>query len=325
MNAVSGRGAADMIPIEHMTLDRIVRTAIFAVPPLALLTGAGLAWGGALQWQDLAILAFFYVLTALGVTVGYHRLFTHRSFKTTRAVRVILAVLGSMAVEGPVLEWVATHRKHHRFSDRPGDPHSPHLDETPGWRGTLRGLAHAHLGWMLRGRDRANPRRYAKDLMSDADLRLIDATFPLWVLAGLALPFALGAILTGSLIGGLIALLWGGAVRILLLHHVTFSINSLCHTFGRRPFATPDQSRNLAWLAPLALGEGWHNNHHAFPTSARHGLGVGQLDTSAWVIATLERLHLAWDVVRISPARQRDRQAPRHAGGETAARIDWTS
>jgi stearoyl-CoA desaturase (delta-9 desaturase) len=213
-------------------------------------------------------------------------------------------VLGSMAVEGPVDEWVATHRKHHRFSDHPGDPHSPHVDHAPGWRGALRGLAHAHVGWMFRGKDKANPRRYAKDLLADGDLRFISRAFPLWVAAGLALPFGLGVALSGTVEGGLTGLLWGGAVRIFLLHHATFSINSLCHFYGRRPFATGDQSRNLAWLAPIAFGEAWHNNHHAFPTSARHGLGRRQLDPSAWLITRLERYHLAWDVIRISPRHQ---------------------
>jgi stearoyl-CoA desaturase (delta-9 desaturase) len=205
-------------------------------------------------------------------------------------------------------EWVATHRKHHRFSDHAGDPHSPHVDQAPGWRGALRGLGHAHVGWMFRGRDMANPRRYAKDLVADPDLRFISRTFPLWVAIGLALPFGLGVALTGSVAGGLTGLLWGGAVRILLLHHVTFSINSLCHFFGRRPFATRDQSHNLAWLAPLTFGEAWHNNHHAFPTSARHGLGRRELDPGAWLITGLERCHLAWDVVRISAGRQQGKR-----------------
>jgi stearoyl-CoA desaturase (delta-9 desaturase) len=163
---------------------------------------------------------------------------------------------------------------------------------------------------MLRGKEMANPARYAKDLLADPDLRFISRTFPLWVMVGLALPFALGVALTGSIAGGLTALLWGGAVRVFLLHHVTFSINSLCHYFGRRPFSTQDQSRNLAWLAPLAFGEAWHNNHHAFPTSARHGLGRWQLDPSVWLISGLERCHLAWDVVRISPERQQDKRRP---------------
>ncbi|MGZ6565041.1 MAG: acyl-CoA desaturase, partial [Solirubrobacteraceae bacterium] len=294
----------ETVPIEHERSERIVRTMIFTIPPAALVLAGSLAWGGALHWQDLLVLALTYLLTGLGITVGYHRLFTHRSFKTTRTLRTLLAVLGSMAVEGPVIEWVATHRKHHRFSDHSGDPHSPHVDCAPGWRGALRGLGHAHVGWMMRGEDMANPARYAKDLLADPDLRFISATFPLWVVAGLAVPFGLGVALTGSVVGGLTGLLWGGAVRVFLLHHVTFSINSLCHFFGQRPFATGDQSRNLAWLAPLAFGEAWHNNHHAFPTSARHGLGRWQLDPGGWLITALERSHLAWDVIQISPARQ---------------------
>ena len=298
------RGAADMVRIEHETSERIVRTMVFSLPPAAVCLGGWLAWGGALRWQDLLVLAITYTLTGLGITVGFHRLFTHRSFKTTRTLRALLAILGSMAVEGPVIEWVATHRKHHSFSDRHGDPHSPHVDHPPGWRGELHGLAHAHLGWMFRGKDMANPARYAKDLLAERDLRLISRTFPLWVAAGLALPFGLGVALTGSVVGGLTGLLWGGAMRIFLLHHVTFSINSLCHYYGRRPFPTGDQSRNLAWLAPLAFGEAWHNNHHAFPTSARHGLGRGQVDPGAWLIIGLERCRLAWDVIRISEPRQ---------------------
>jgi stearoyl-CoA desaturase (delta-9 desaturase) len=161
---------------------------------------------------------------------------------------------------------------------------------------------------MFRGKDMANPRRYAKDLLADRDLQFISRTFPLWVVAGLAFPFGLGVALTGSLVGGLTGLLWGGAVRVLILHHATFCINSLCHFFGRQPFATGDESRNLAWLAPIAFGEAWHNNHHAFPTSARHGLGRWQLDPSAGIINVLERCHLAWDVVRITPKRQQDKR-----------------
>ncbi len=301
--------APEMVPIEHETSDRIVRTIVFLAPPAALAVGGWLAWGGSLHWHDLLVLAIFYTLTGLGITVGFHRLFTHRSFKTTRAVRALLAVLGSMAVEGPLIEWVATHRKHHCFSDEAGDPHSPHTDDAPGWRGALHGLGHAHVGWMLRGKDMANPGRYARDLLADPDLRFISRTFPLWAIAGLALSFGLGVALTGSVVGGVNARRWGGAVRVFLLHHVTFSINSLCHYFGRRPFATGDQSRNLAWLAPLAFGEAWHNNHHAFPTSARHGLRRWQLDPGAWLITSLERCRLAWDVVLIAPERQRAKAA----------------
>jgi stearoyl-CoA desaturase (Delta-9 desaturase) len=304
------RHPSESAALEHELGGRVANGVVVAGPLGAVVLAGWLAWGGSLHWQDLVVLAITYVLTGMGITVGYHRLFTHRSFETTRAVRAIFAVLGSMAVEGPLLDWVSTHRKHHRFSDRPGDPHSPHAERSPGWRGAVRGLAHAHVGWMFRGIDAANPRRYAKDLLADRDLRLISRTFPLWTLAGLALPFGLGVALTGSVLGGLTGLLWGGAVRIFLLHHATFSINSLCHLFGRRRFATGDESRNLRWLAPVTFGESWHNNHHAFPTSARHGLGRLELDPGAWLICALERCHLAWKVVRIAPEHQRAKRVP---------------
>ena len=307
--AVKAGPLVESIPIEHETSDRVVRTLVVGLPLVALGAAGWMAWGDSLHWQDLLVLALTYTLSGVGITVGFHRLFTHRSFKATRPVRALLAVLGSMAVEGSVIEWVATHRKHHSFSDRPGDPHSPHVDQAPGWRGALRGLAHAHVGWMFRGEDMANPARYARDLLADPDLRFIGRTFPLWVVAGLALPFGLGIALTGSVVGGLTALLWGGAVRIFLLHHATFSINSLCHFFGRKAFATGDHSCNLAWLAPITLGEAWHNNHHAFPTSARHGLGRHQPDPGAWFISGLERLGLAWDVIRVSPERLKTKRA----------------
>jgi stearoyl-CoA desaturase (delta-9 desaturase) len=294
----------DSLAIRHETLDRLAN-AVVTVVPLALLgLAVFLAWGNSLHWQDLVVLAISYLLTVVGITVGYHRLFTHRSFKTGRALRALFAVLGSAAVEGPVIEWVATHRKHHRFSDVAGDPHSPHTDQGVGWRGAIRGLFHAHVGWMFRGVDRANPQRYAKDLLADPLLRAVDRMFLLWVVVGLAFPFGLGVALTGSIIGGLTGLLWGGAVRILFLHHATFSINSLCHFFGRRRFPTGDQSRNLAWLALPTFGEAWHNNHHAFPTSAHHGLTRWQLDPGGWLIDALERVGLAWDVVRIAPSAQ---------------------
>jgi stearoyl-CoA desaturase (delta-9 desaturase) len=296
---------AETVPIEHEMRERLVRTAVIGLPLAAIGVAGWLSWGDGLHWYDLVVLGVVYALTGAGITVGYHRLFTHRSFKTSRPLRALFAVLGSMAIEGSVIEWVATHRKHHSFSDRPGDPHSPHAEQSPGWRGALRGLVHAHVGWMFRGRDMANPGRYAKDLIADRDLRFISRTFPLWVAAGLALPFGLGVALSGSIVGGLTGVLWGGFVRVFLLHHATFSINSLCHFFGRHPFATSDESRNLAWLAPITFGEAWHNNHHAFPTSARHGLGRHQVDPGAWLIVGLERLHLAWDVVRIAPERQR--------------------
>jgi stearoyl-CoA desaturase (delta-9 desaturase) len=289
-------------------LDHIANIVAMTVPLALLGYAAWRAWGGALRWSDLVVLAIAYALTGLGVTVGFHRLYTHRSFKTGRTLRFMLGALGSAAIEGPLIEWVANHRKHHQFSDEPGDPHSPH-QHGQGVRGALRGLAHAHVGWILEGDAASTPERYAKDLLQDPVARFVDRTFLLWLLAGLALPFALGAALTGTLAGALTALLWGGAVRIFLLHHATFSINSLCHFFGRRPYRTGDDSRNLAWLAMPTFGEAWHNNHHAFPSAARHGLRTWQLDPSWWVIAALERCGLARDVVRVSPGRQLAKQA----------------
>jgi stearoyl-CoA desaturase (Delta-9 desaturase) len=295
---------SDVIPIQHERFEAVLRVLLTFLPLAAVGLAGWLAWGGSLHWHDLLVLAITYVLCGFGVTVGFHRLLTHRSFKTTRPVRALFAVLGSMAIEGPVIEWVSTHRKHHRFSDEDGDPHSPHGQEETGLRGTLRGLGHAHIGWIFRGVDMANPERYSKDLLADRDIRFIDRTFPLWAVLGLMFPFGLGMALTGTLAGGLTGLLWGGAVRLFLLHHVTYSINSLCHFFGRKEFPTGDESRNLAWLAPLSFGEAWHNNHHAFPTSARHGLGRFQLDPGAWLISGLELCGLAWDVVRIPRERQ---------------------
>jgi stearoyl-CoA desaturase (delta-9 desaturase) len=291
-------------PVEHARIDRIANLAATLVPLGLVGFAAWSAWGGALRWQDLVVLAICYALTGLGITVGYHRLLTHRSFKTSAPMRGLFAALGSAAIEGPVIEWVANHRKHHRFSDQPGDPHSPHLDHGGGWRGALAGLFHAHVGWIFADQELASEERYAKDLLADPVVRFVDRMFLLWVSVGLAVPFALGYALTGSLAGGLTGLLWGGAVRIFLLHHSTFSINSLCHFFGRRRFATSDESRNLLWLSLPTLGEAWHNNHHAFPTSARHGLRWWQLDPSAWLIAGLERTGLIWDVVHITPERE---------------------
>jgi stearoyl-CoA desaturase (Delta-9 desaturase) len=299
----------DSLVIEHVTVDRVANGVVTIVPIVMLGVAIWLAWGGTLHWQDLVVLAVSYAITGAGITVGFHRLFTHRSFKTGRVLRAVFAASGSAAVEGPLIEWVSTHRKHHRFSDRDGDPHSPHTDHGSGWSGALRGLFHAHVGWMFRGIDRASEERYAKDLLADPLIRAVDRTFVLWVLVGLAIPFGLGVALTGSVIGGLTGMLWGGAVRILFLHHATFSINSLCHFFGRRRFATGDESRNLAWLALPTFGEAWHNNHHAFPTSAHHGLTRWQLDPGGWLIDGLERAGLAWDVVRVSPAAQRARHA----------------
>ncbi len=306
----------DVEPVANERRDRIITGLVTVVPVLGLGLVAWQLWAVALGWSDLAVLAIMYFFSALGITVGFHRLFTHRAFKTTPAVRAFFAAWGSIAIEGPVISWVADHRKHHAFSDRFGDPHSPHVEHGHGWRGALRGLAHAHVGWLFVHTHRGNKRRYAPDLLRDPVVSWFDRTFIFWAVGGFLIAAALGFLLGGlSWQAALTALLWGGLVRILLLHHVTYSINSLCHYFGRRPFETGDQSRNLAWLAPFSLGEAWHNAHHAFPTSARHGVDRRQLDISAAVIALLEKTGLAWDVVRVPPerldAKRRDPSAPR--------------
>ena len=299
MEATAERPTPDGLePVKHEALTKSAIIAFTVIPFLAVGVAAWQAWSGLLSWTDLVAFGGMYTLAIVGVTVGYHRLFTHRSFRTNAAVRVAFAVLGSMAVEGSVIAWVSNHRKHHAFADREGDPHSPHVDHGEGVWGAVRGLVHAHFGWLLQYGQRAQPRRFARDLLSDPLLRAIDRTFPIWVAAGLALPFAFGWVVGGTVDAALTALLWGGAVRIFVLHHMTYSINSLCHFFGRRPFATTDESRNLAWLAIPTFGEAWHNNHHAFPRSAMHGHRIWQLDLGGILIRALERLGLAWDVVR---------------------------
>jgi stearoyl-CoA desaturase (Delta-9 desaturase) len=287
-----------------VNVDRAVTGLITALPPLALLIVAWQSWNHELHWRDVAIFLIMYIPVGLGVTVGFHRLLTHRSFKTSAGMRGLLGILGTMSVEGPVISWVADHRKHHAYSDRLGDPHSPHVDHGGGWRGALRGLAHAHLGWLFDHSQRAARERFAPDLVADPVIGFVDATFVLWSLVGLAIPFGLGVLIGGTVAAGLEGMLWGGVARIFVLHHVTYSINSLCHFFGRRRFATGDHSRNLLWLAPLSFGEAWHNNHHAFPTSAIHGLGRREVDFSGILISGLERAGLVWDVQRISPDRQ---------------------
>ena len=296
--------ADDIEPVAHESRDRIITAVVTLAPILALGFVAWQLWEEALHWRDLVIFVVLYVLFGLGVTVGFHRLFTHRSFKTTPWLRFTFAVLGSAAIEGPIISWVADHRKHHAFSDKEGDPHSPHVGHGGGLRGALAGLAHAHVGWLFIHTQRGAKRRYAPDLMADPIVSFVDRTFIAWALLGLAASFALGVAIGHSLKAGLTGLLWGGAVRMLVLHHATYSINSLCHFFGRRPFNTDDESRNLRWLSVFTLGEAWHNNHHAFPTSAAHGMRRFEFDVSAFVIRGLERLGLAWDVVRISPERQ---------------------
>jgi len=298
-------GAKKLVrPVEMPMADRVGSAVVTGLPPLMLVVGMYLGWTShLLVWQDLVILAFCYVAIGSGITVGFHRLLTHRSFTCNRWIRAGFAALGSAAAEGPVIDWVSTHRKHHQFSDGEGDPHSPHTGIDHGFKGAVKGLVHAHVGWVFTDMAVANERHYAKDLLADPLIVFVDRTFLLWVVAGLALPFGLGVLVSGTIDGGLTALLWGGAARIFVMHHATFSINSLCHFFGKQPYATDDESRDLAWLAIPTWGEAWHNTHHAFPTSYRHGLGERQIDLSAEFIELMEKLGIARDVVRISPER----------------------
>jgi stearoyl-CoA desaturase (delta-9 desaturase) len=298
-------------PVEREWLDRLATGSVTVLPFLALGYAVWHSWQGLLRWSDVVIFVVAYLLTGLGVTVGFHRLFTHRSFKTTKPVKAALAILGSAAIEGPVTAWVADHRKHHDFSDQLGDPHSPHVEHGHGFRGELRGFFHAHVGWLFIHTHRGAKDRYARDLRADPMMMTIDRLFLVWALGGLGVCFLAGWALGGSVHAGLTGLLWGGGVRMLVVHHVTYSINSICHFTGRRAFKTGDESRNVWWLAPFTFGESWHNNHHAFPTSARHGMKGWQFDPSAYVIWTLEKLGLAWDVVRVTPERMAEKSASR--------------
>jgi stearoyl-CoA desaturase (delta-9 desaturase) len=275
---------------------------------VGVLVAIVLLWNQAVDAADLAILAVSYLLTGFGVTIGFHRLLTHRAFATHPRVERIFAVLGSLSVQGSVLDWVADHRKHHAHTDQEGDPHSPHVGEGGG----LRGLWHAHTGWLWKTQGQADWKRYARDLYDDPKMRRIGKRFPLIVLASLLVPTIAGYVLHGfTLEGAARGYVWGGLVRIFLVHHVTWSVNSICHFFGTRRFAIEDRSTNVAWLAIPSLGESWHHNHHAFPRSAKHGLRWWEVDISAMIIAGLEKTGLAWNVVRIAPERQAEKALAR--------------
>jgi stearoyl-CoA desaturase (Delta-9 desaturase) len=291
-------------------LEKSVNLAAVVVPFLAFLAAIPLLWNRLVSPPDLAILAVMYVITALAITVGFHRLLTHRSFATSKPLQYGFAILGSMAVQGPVVDWVADHRKHHAHTDVEGDPHSPHVGHGEGVRGVLGGLLHAHVGWLLIGQGGADRRRYAPDLCDDPGMRRISRVFPALVAAGLAIPTLAGYAITGTALGAATGLLWGGLVRVFFVHHVTWSINSVCHFLGSRRFAIEDESRNVFWLALPTMGESWHHNHHAFPRSARHGMRWWELDISGLFIGALERLGLAWNVIRIAPERQAQKAAP---------------
>ena len=273
------------------TRTRLLNLMAVILPFLGFVAVVFLLWGRGINLIDLSLLLGMYVLTAVGITVGYHRLFTHRAFETNKVVQFVLAILGSMAIEGPLLKWVAVHRRHHQHSDTHEDPHSPH-EQGDGIIGLLRGIWHAHVGWFFEP-DPPNLSHYVKDLHQSRTLRVASALFPLWVALGILIPAALGGLLTGTWMGIATGLLWGGLARVFLVHHVTWSINSICHLWGGHPFQTGDQSRNNFVFGTLGLGEGWHNNHHAFPTSARFGLRWWQVDLGYWFICVLAWLGLA--------------------------------
>jgi stearoyl-CoA desaturase (Delta-9 desaturase) len=288
-------------------MSRAERTANLlgvVLPFLGVLAAIVLLWNRAVDAADIAIMVVMYVLSAVGITVGFHRLLTHRAFQTYPWMERTLAVFGSLSVQGSVMDWVADHRKHHAHTDREGDPHSPHVGHGSG----LAGLWHAHVGWLMETQGQADWKRYASELYEDPAMRKIGRRFPLLVALSLLVPTVAGYVLDGFTVrGAILGLIWGGLVRIFFVHHITWSVNSICHFFGSRRFDVDDQSTNVGWLAVLSLGESWHHNHHAFPRSAYHGLRWWEIDLSGLIISGMERVGLAWNVVRITPERQRAR------------------
>jgi stearoyl-CoA desaturase (delta-9 desaturase) len=288
-------------------LEKYLNLTAVLLPFAAFLAAIVLTWNSLIGWSDLVLFFGLYLVTAIGITVGYHRLFTHRAFDAPKGVKYALAIMGSMSVQGSLIDWVADHRKHHAFTDEEGDPHSPH-GHGGGFKGAFKGLVYAHMGWLLETQGAADKKRFAKDLLDDPGLKKISKRFPLIVLFSLALPTALGYLLTGTAMGALTGYIWGGLVRIFFVHHVTWSVNSVCHFFGNRRFDVEDQSTNVFWLAIPSLGESWHHNHHAFPRSAEHGLKWYEIDLSALIISGMEKVGWATNVVRIPPERQLARQ-----------------
>lgn len=276
------------------TTMRVLLALFITVPLLAVIVAIPIAWGGFVGWSDLFLIAFFWAITAGGITVGFHRYFTHGSFKTNRFMKYALGIAGSLAVQGSLSQWVADHRKHHQFSDDEGDPHSPWRFGTSK-RAVAKGLYWAHIGWLF-SEGQTSPEKYAPDIANDPDVQRISRLFPLMVLTTLLAPAVLGGLLTWSWMGVLTGFFWGSLIRIALVHHVTWSINSICHVFGTRPFKSRDLSSNVWWLALPSMGESWHSLHHAEPTAARHGVFKGQIDMSASFIRLLEKTGQATDV-----------------------------
>ncbi|WP_433532726.1 acyl-CoA desaturase [Micromonospora sp. CA-263727] len=274
---------------------------IAIVPLIALAAAVPIAWGWGMTWLDVGLTVVSYTIAMLGVTVGFHRYFTHRSFKAHRAMRITLAILGSLAVQGPILHWVATHRRHHAYADTEGDPHSPWQFGTSPFA-LIRGFWHAHMGWLFR-RELTNQRRFVPDLLADRDIRAIHRLFTPIAAAGFLAPAVVGGLATGTWRGALSALFWAGVVRVGLVHHVSWSVNSICHLVGQRPFRARDRAANFAPLAIVSMGDSWHNLHHADPSCARHGVRRGQIDIAGRVIWVLERLRLVYEVRWPTPER----------------------
>ncbi|WP_405160285.1 acyl-CoA desaturase [Nocardia sp. NBC_01499] len=277
------------------------------LPFVGVIAAMILLWNSLVGPADLVVFVIMSVIGGLGVSIGYHRLLAHRAFKTNRPLKIFFVTAGAMAGQGPPLIWVAHHRRHHRVADKAGDPHSPYYNGEVGFVGMMKGLWHSHLGWLFDKDLTSDPVRYCPDLCRDSDIRFLSINFLPVVLAGLLLPGLLGLALTGTLAGFLTGILWGGLVRMFIGNHVTYAVNSIGHVFGRRRFDTADESRNVAWLAIPSFGESWHNNHHAFPRSARHGFRWWEVDLSAMTIFSLEKLHLASDVIRIDPVKLQQR------------------
>jgi stearoyl-CoA desaturase (delta-9 desaturase) len=292
--------------------DNLLIGTFVVIPLLALAVAVPVAWGWGLGWTDVALTAVFYCVSGLGVTVGFHRYFTHRAFRAVRPLRIALAVAGSAALQGSVIAWVADHRRHHAYADKEGDPHSP-------WRygsspmAVARGFWHAHMGWLF-DRDRTNARRFAPDLLDDRTIVAVDRLFPVVTAISLLSPALLGGLLTWSWTGALTAFFWAGLVRVAVLHHVTWSVNSICHMIGDRPFRARDRSANFWPLAIFSFGESWHNSHHSDPTCARHGVRRGQLDISARLIWVFEKLGWVSQVRWPRPERLARKLNTGHAG-----------
>ncbi|MCE9620004.1 MAG: acyl-CoA desaturase [Planctomycetes bacterium] len=286
-----GEPSFDMEPIETPRKVKIAMLAAVIFPPIGVLISMVLLWGGLFNATDLILLASMYVLTGLGITIGYHRLCTHKAFATRKPVALFFVIFGSMAAQGPVIWWCATHRRHHQYSDQEFDPHSPHAARDPGIVGFCKGFAHSHIGWLFE-KEQVDFKRYVPDLLADPMIMRLNNLFTPLLIAGLLLPALVSGLITMTWTGAALGLLWGGLVRIFLLHHATWSVNSVCHVWGKREFRSGDESRNNPFIGILALGEGWHNNHHAFPASARHGLKWWQFDLSWMVIRTLKGLGL---------------------------------